>query len=292
MVKKVPLLLLLGLLSAIAAIGLSRLTQAGVTRPLDLWVTELGMQYRQWFQLQKGSSFPVWLGLSFSGGLVASISPCILSLLPINLSYIGTRDIQSRWDALTKASAFVLGVVTTLSLFGIFSAFAGFVLIKFTGYFHLIIGLLIITMGLVLSNTITLPPILQRLRKGAVPSTNDRPSSKLHQWGQNILTGSYGVGLTFALVSSPCSSPILFAVLSVAATTESQLQSGLLMVSYSLGYTAIIFFASLFTGFVKQTRGLLGYADRITQLASLALLVTGGFYVINGGQWIISHLNR
>jgi cytochrome c-type biogenesis protein len=62
------------------------------------------------------------------------------------------------------------------------------------------------------------------------------------------------------------------------------------MMSYSLGYTAIIFFASLFTGLVKQTRGLLAYSDEITRVASLALLVVGGFYLISGGQWVFFQL--
>jgi cytochrome c biogenesis protein CcdA len=36
------------------------------------------------------------LPLAFLGGLIASVSPCILGLLPINRSYIGTLELKSR----------------------------------------------------------------------------------------------------------------------------------------------------------------------------------------------------
>jgi cytochrome c-type biogenesis protein len=47
------------------------------------------------------------LPLAFAGGLISSLSPCQLSLLGVNLSYIGTREFTSRKDALIKAIAFV-----------------------------------------------------------------------------------------------------------------------------------------------------------------------------------------
>jgi cytochrome c-type biogenesis protein len=102
------------------------------------------------------------------------------------------------------------------------------------------------------------------------------------------IPGSYGVGVTFALISSPCASPVLFAVLTAAAATGSQALSVLAMVSYAIGYTAVIFLASLFTGLVKQSRRLLHQADRIIGLGSLVLLVAGAYYVVNGILWFFS----
>jgi cytochrome c-type biogenesis protein len=66
--------------------------------------------------------------------------------------------------------------------------------------------------------------------------------------------GSYGVGLTFALVSSPCASPVLFAVLAAAAATGSQILGTLTMVSYALGYTMLIYSGEFVyrTGKTKQ----------------------------------------
>jgi cytochrome c-type biogenesis protein len=80
----------------------------------------------------------------------------------------------------------------------------------------------------------------------------------------------------------------MFAVLTAAAATGSQIQSTLSMVSYSLGYTAIIFFASLFTGLVKQTRFLLNHSQGIVRFGSVALILIGGYYLVDGVSWFVS----
>ena len=64
--------------------------------------------------------------------------------------------------------------------------------------------------------------------------------------------------------------------------------SSLAMVFYAIGYTAVIFFASLFAGLAKQTRGLLKYSEKITHLGSLALILIGAYYLIDGISWIVS----
>jgi len=83
----------------------------------------------------------------------------------------------------------------------------------------------------------------------------------------------------------------MFAVLTVGAATGSPIQSTLAMVCYALGYTAIIFFASLFTSLVKQTRFLLGYSDAIIRFGSIVLLLIGGFYLVDGFLWWTSAMN-
>lgn len=225
-------------------------------------------RYRQWFEQQSTNNPLILLSLSFAGGLIASISPCILSLLPVNLSYIGTREFTSRWDAFVKAGLFVLGVVTMLSLLGLFSSLAGAILVQFRGYIQIVVGAFIIVMGLTLLSIVRLP----------------FPQTSLNL----AIAGSYGVGLTFALVSSPCTSPVMFAVLAAGTATGSQIQSTLAMVCYALGYTAIIFFASLFTSLVKQTRFLLSYSQTIMRFGSAVLLLIGGFYLIDGIRWWVA----
>jgi cytochrome c-type biogenesis protein len=99
--------------------------------------------------------------------------------------------------------------------------------------------------------------------------------------------GPYGVGLTFALVSSPCASPVLFAVLAAAAGTGSPVLGTLTMVFYALGYTMIIFLSSLFTGLAKQSKRLLQHSDGVIRFGSLALILTGAYYLVTGTQWFL-----
>ena len=261
--RAAPLLpyILLALLTLVAVVGFG----PQLSRPLEVWIGVVENRDQRWFDTQNTANPLILLPLAFGGGLLASVSPCILALLPVNLSYIGTLQFTSRRDAVVKAGQFVLGAVTILSLFGLVSSFAGAVLIDYRGYFNLAVGLLMALMGLVLAGVLHLPlPQLQL----------DTP-----------ITGPYGVGLGFALVSSPCASPVLFAVLAAAAASGSQGLAVLTMVSYALGYTALIFLASLFTGLAKSSRRLLQHADGIVRLGSFALIVTGIYYLWIGIRW-------
>ena len=253
--------LALGLISLFAIVLLGpRLSQ-----PLQQLIAVVENRYQSWLVNQDTTNPLVLITLAFAGGLLASLSPCILALLPVNLSYIGTLKISSRRDAFFKAGQFVLGSVTILSLFGLVSSFAGAVMVDFRGYFNLAVGLLMGLMGLWLAGVIHLP--LPQLKL-------DSPA-----------TGPYGVGLTFALVSSPCASPVLFAVLAAAAASGSQLLGVLTMVSYAFGYTGLIFMASLFTGLATSSRKLLQHSEALVRFGSLALILTGLYYLWTGAQW-------
>ncbi|MEQ8999478.1 MAG: cytochrome c biogenesis CcdA family protein [Coleofasciculus sp. B1-GNL1-01] len=253
----------LGLLSLALVITLGPV----ISHPIERAISLVENRYQQWFDQQDTANPLVLLPLAFIGGLLASVSPCILALLPVNLSYIGTLNIKSRWDALTKAGLFVLGAVTILSLFGLVSSFAGTVMVEYRGYINVVVGLIMALMGLWLMGVVTLP---------------------LPQMDLNLpQAGPYGVGLTFALVSSPCASPVLFAVLAAAAATGSQLLGTLTMVSYALGYTMLIFLASLFTGLAKQSKQLLKHSEAIIHFGSVALILTGTYYLFTGTQWFL-----
>jgi cytochrome c-type biogenesis protein len=238
-----------------------------ISHPIEQGISVVENQYQQWFSQQDTANPLVLLPLAFVGGVLASVSPCILALLPVNLSYIGTLKINSRWEAFTKAGMFVLGAITILSLFGLVSSFAGAVMVEYRGYINVIVGLLMALMGLWLMGVIQLP----------LPQINvNLPQA-----------GPYGVGLTFALVSSPCASPVLFAVLAAAAATGSQILGTLTMVSYALGYTILIFLASLFTGLAKQSKQLLNHSEGIIRFGSVALIITGTYYLFTGTQWFL-----
>ncbi len=261
--KKLLFYLVLGLLALILVLTIGPI----IGHPLEKAISIVENSYQQWLDRQDTNNPLVLLPLAFLGGVIASISPCILALLPVNLSYIGTLKIESRWDAFSKAGLFVLGAVTILSLFGLVSSFAGTVMVEYRGYINIVVGLIMAVMGLWLLGVIKLP---------------------LPQMNLNLpQAGPYGVGLTFALVSSPCASPVLFAVLAAAAATGSQVLGTLTMVSYALGYTILIFLASLFTGLAKQSRNLLQHSETIIRLGSVALMATGAYYLVTGTQWFM-----
>jgi cytochrome c-type biogenesis protein len=250
---------------ALLGLVLALLITGPVSQALEHLISFVENRYQEWFSKQDTANPLVLMPLAFIGGLIASVSPCILALLPLNLSYIGTRNITSRGDAFVKAGLFVLGNVIILGLFGLASSFAGTVLVEYRGHINVVVGAIILIMGFGLLGLIKIP----------LPEINVD--------GSNF--GPFGVGLTFALVSSPCASPVLFAVLAAAGASGSQLLAILTMASYAFGYTIIIFLASLLTGFAKQANLLLKYSESITKFGSVALILAGIYYLFTGVQW-------
>ncbi len=255
------------LLGGLALMGLvlALLITGPVSQGLEHLISFAENRYQEWFSKQDTANPLILMPLAFIGGLIASMSPCILALLPLNLSYIGTRKITSRGDAFVKAELFVLGNVIILGLFGLVSSFAGAVMVEYRGHINVVVGAIILIMGFGLLGWIRIP----------LPQINVD--------GSNF--GPFGVGLTFALVSSPCASPVLFAVLAAAGASGSQLLAVLTMASYAFGYTIIIFLASLLTGFAKQANLLLKYSENITRFGSIALILAGTYYLVTGVQW-------
>ncbi len=252
---------------ALLGLAIALLATGPVSQALERLISTVENRYQEWFSQQDTANPLVLMSLAFIGGLVSSVSPCILAMLPLNLSYIGTRNITSRLDAFIKAGLFVLGNVIILSLFGLVSSFAGAVMVEYRGHINVVVGAIILVMGFGLLGLIKIP----------LPEINVD--------GSNF--GPFGVGLTYALVSSPCASPVLFAVLAAAAASGSQPLAVMTMASYAFGYTIIIFLASLLTGFAKQANLLLKYSDGITKFGSVALILAGIYYLVTGVRWFL-----
>ena len=219
-------------------------------------------KYSSFLEANTQTSFLFLIVLGFVGGLISSLLPCILSLLPINLAYIGTLNIENRFEAFKKASQFVLGVVVVLTILGAFGSLAFAVFSEYRAIINIVVGVIIVIMALSLFEVIKLP--LPQFVK-SMPEVNP-----------------FIVGLIFALVSSPCSSPVLISVISIAANLGSIVKSMILMFGYSLGYSAIIFFASLFAGLVKQFNWFKSNSNLVVRISATALLVIGVFYLYSG----------
>lgn len=209
----------------------------------------------------------VLIPLAFLGGILGSISPCILAMLPLNLGYIGTLKVKSRFDAFRKAIAFVSGVVLITSLFGLVSGFAGTIMVDYKGHLFIIISICILIMSLFMLEIIRipLPHFIKRI-----------PNA-----------GPFVIGLSFALISSPCSSPVLASILALSASSGNILVSIFTMASYGFGYTLIIFLASLFTGLSKQLSFLKYEGEKITKFSALMLSIAGLWSLYQGITWFL-----
>lgn len=238
-----------------------------------LWLEDILSQVESWYSeiiQTQSQGLPFWalLALAFAGGVLGSISPCILAMLPMNLGYIGTLNVDHRRDALLNASAFVAGVVLITSLFGLASGFSQLVMVSYKGWLLVGVSLIVLIMAAAMMEWIhlPLPQFVTRVPKA----------------------GPFVVGIAFALISSPCASPVLFGVLALAATSGNLLLSVATMAAYGLGYTLLIFLASLFTGLSKQV-GFLKYHGAIINRVSASILLLAGLWSLTEGiKWFLA----
>ncbi|QYO64488.1 cytochrome c biogenesis CcdA family protein [Leptolyngbya sp. 7M] len=68
---------------------------------------------------------PLSVGIIFGAGLLTSLTPCMISMLPITIGYIGGYEAKTRWQAAIQSTWFALGLATTLAGLGIIAAIVG-----------------------------------------------------------------------------------------------------------------------------------------------------------------------
>ncbi|HQT90159.1 MAG TPA: cytochrome c biogenesis protein CcdA [Acidiphilium sp.] len=221
-------------------------------RLVSLWQNEIAGWQRASGATQGWRLYAV----AFLGGLVASISPCILGMLPLNLSYIGAARLTSRTAALRVASLFVVGVIVVNVALGLASSLFFALFVQYRAPVNVGVGALTIVMGLWLAGFVRLPTpqIAARIPPGA---------------------GSFVVGLVFALVATPCASPVLIFILGEVSLAASPMRAVGAMTVYAIGYTLVLFLASLFAGVAVASRRVLAHSELVSRIAAAMLVVIG-----------------
>lgn len=209
----------------------------------------------------------VSLGVIFLAGLLTSLTPCMLSMLPLTIGYIGSYEAPSRLRAAAQSLWFALGLATTLAALGITAALIGRVYGQVGWGLPIIVSVIAILMGLNLLEALPL-----RL-----------PSLDGMAWiPQTIPQGvkSYLLGLTFGLVASPCSTPVLATLLAWISTTHDPILGGSLLLAYTTGYVAPLILAGTFTASIKKVLELRRWSGWITPTSGAILVGFGVFSLL------------
>ena len=75
--------------------------------------------------ISHGEFSVIFLLISFLGGVLASISPCSLGVLPLIIGYVGGYGDDNKLKTFVQLCSFVLGLGTVLTLIGIVCALTG-----------------------------------------------------------------------------------------------------------------------------------------------------------------------
>lgn len=208
------------------------------------------------------------IGIIFTAGLLTSLTPCMLSMLPITIGYIGGYEAKSRLQAAVQSTWFALGLATTLAGLGITAALVGKVYGQIGIGLPIIVSIIAILMGLNLLEALPLQ----------LPSFGDT------NWiSPDLPPGvrSYGIGLTFGLVASPCSTPVLASLLGWVANTQDLILGAVLLISYTAGYVAPLIVAGTFTAAIKKLLELRRWSGWINPVSGALLVGFGVFSLIS-----------
>jgi cytochrome c-type biogenesis protein len=207
---------------------------------------------------------PVSITIIFLAGLLTSLTPCMVSMLPITIGYIGGYEAQSRFQAIAQSTWFALGLATTLAALGIIAAIAGRIYGQVGAGLPIVVSIIAILMGL---NLLEALPLRFPSLTGIDFISKELPTG----------VKSYLLGLTFGLVASPCSTPVLATLLAWIANTQDPILGSVLLLAYTAGYVAPLILAGTFTASLKKLLELRRWSGWITP-ASGALLVGFGVF--------------
>ena len=118
--------------------------------------------------MQQGEFSPILLLISFLGGILSSISPCSLGMLPLIIGYVGGYGDSNKFKTFVQLSSFVFGLAFVLTIIGVICALSGKVFASFGGaYWVLFLASLILIFGLNLLGLIelNLSPLVKKFPK-------------------------------------------------------------------------------------------------------------------------------
>ena len=206
---------------------------------------------------------------AFGAGSITAIAPCSLISVPllVGSSVALNKDLEGKkkvFYTYAFATLFALGVMISFSILG-------FIVAKFGGFFsvaplwaYLIASVLSILIGLYAWGLF-----------GAVDKSSImRHLIKYRLWGGLL------IGLIFGLVSTPCASAPLVAIISVAANSGYVYAYGLIL-TFALGHSLLLLAAGISVGFAQNitaNQAVAKLSNGLNKAFALMLLGIGAYF--------------
>jgi cytochrome c-type biogenesis protein len=214
------------------------------------------------------------LALAFLAGVLSTLSPCVLPLLPIVL---GAALTEHRYGPVALAGGAALSYVAV----GLFVATIGFAVGLDQDVFRYVAAVLLIAIGAVL----LLPKLQVRLAVAAGPFGN-WAHTQAGGMSTRGLSGQFALGLLLGAVWSPCVGPTLGAASVLAAQGKDIGRVALTMIAFGIGAAAPL----IALGMLSR-EALMRWRDRLLQAGK------GGKYLLGAlllfvGVLIVSGLDK
>lgn len=218
----------------------------------------------------------VTIGLAFLAGLASFLSPCVFSLVPAYIGYLGGRAAggeateSNRFVTFTHGLAFVLGFSIVFITLGVATSAFGRLLFDFRLVLSKVGGIVVIIFGLHMIGVFRIPFLEYDTRLQQVP---DR------RWGY---LSSALMGVFFSAGWAPCVGPVLGAILTLALNGGSISTGVSLLSAYSAGLAIPFLLAALGLGWVSITLRKYGKVMHYVEIAMGVVLVIIGVMLFSG----------
>ena len=200
--------------------------------------------------------------LALLAGVLTSVTPCALSGVPLIIGYVGGVGEKNTKKAFGYTVIFALGTAVTFVLLGILASSLSILMGKYMTYWYLFLGIIMVLMALQTWEIFNFIPSASLLgknkRKGAV--------------------GAFFAGILAGIFSSPCSTPVLVALLAIIGGSGNLLYGIVLMLLYSIGHSALVMVAGTSVGFVQK----INTSEKYKKAATIIKVVMGAAILLIG----------
>jgi len=221
---------------------------------IDSWLTQIAriIQSNTWLA-------PL---LALLAGVLTSITPCSLSGVPLIIGYVGGTGERNTKKAFAYSAVFAVGTAVTFVVLGIIATSTGKLMGTSSPVLYMILGVLMVLMALQTWEIFNFIPSVNLLSK------NKRRG----------FAGAFLAGILSGIFSSPCSTPVLIALLAIVAGEGNLLWGILLMLLYSIGHSTLVMVAGTSVGFVQKIKS----SQRYGKVATVIKILMGSAILFIG----------
>ena len=205
--------------------------------------------------------------ISLLEGIVTFISPCLLPMLPIYISYFAGGSERNNKRVVQNALGFILGFTVVFVLLGALAGSFGRLLKEYHTAVNIINGLIVLFFGLHFLGVFKLP-----LFKGTKAAKTDNLG-----FFSSIL-----FGIVFSIGWTPCVGAFLGSALMLATSQGNVAEGVVMLLFYSLGLGIPFFLSALLIDRLKGAFSFIKKHYRIINIVSGVFLVIIGVLMATG----------
>ena len=204
---------------------------------------------------------------TFLEGIASFISPCILPMLPIYISYFVGKEEKKTSKAVINSIGFVLGFTIVFLILSIFASQLGTLVSQYIKYIKIIFGVIIILLGLSYMEIIK----TKFLNKG----NQIKADTKNLNFIKSLV-----FGILFSISWTPCIGTFLSAALLLIAKQQDMVRGITLMIVYSIGLGIPFIISAVLIEKLREIFNFIKKNYNIIKKISGMILVIMGIYMI------------